>query len=237
MKKKKLFIIGWIAILVIVIFMLLFPIGTGIIRLGIVLGLIFLWISGICLFWRTIYLRVLLIIIALLVAAIILVPGHKANTKQLQDEYVHALLGYENVRYIWGGENKIGIDCSGLVREGFVGANLKVGIKNLNPKLIRRAFFIWWYDCSAAALGNSYKEMTTLVLKATSMEELDYSNIIPGDIIVAEKGFHTFAYIGNKTWLEANPDNRKTLKKSSEEKSKEWKDIPLRIVRWSELGE
>jgi len=235
-KKQRFFIIGWISLLVIVITMLIFPIGIGILRLGIIFGFILLWSIGIGLFWEKIYLRVIFLSIAMLVAIITIIPGHNANPKQLQEEYIHSLLGYENVRYIWGGENKLGIDCSGLVREGFVSANIKVGIKTLNPRLIRRAFFVWWYDCSADALGKNYKEMTTLVLKANSMDELDYSNIKPGDIIVAAKGFHTFAYIGDKVWLEANPDNGKTLKKSSEVKAKEWKGVPLKIVLWSELN-
>ena len=78
-------------------------------------------------------------------------------------------------------------------------------------------------------------ELTALVLKYTSMDELDYKNIMLGDIIVAEKGFHTFAYIGNKTWIEANPDTARTLKISSDKKAKEWKGIPIKLVRWSEL--
>jgi hypothetical protein len=234
-KKQKLFIIAWITLLVIVISMLILPVGTGIIRLCIIFGLILLWSSGIYLFWRTIYLRALFLVIAIVVLLIILIPGHKDNSKQLQNEYVYSLLGYENVRYIWGGENKIGIDCSGLVREGFINANFKVGVKTLNPMLIRRAFFIWWYDCSADALGNSYRQMTTLVLKARSMDELVYNDIMPGDIIVAEKGFHTFAYIGDNTWIEANPNKGKTVKVSSDEKAMEWKDIPIRLMRWSEL--
>jgi hypothetical protein len=236
MKKQKIFTISWISLFVIVITILIFPIGIGILRLGIILGFILLLSSGIYLFWRTIYLTILFLLITIVIFMITLIPGHKENPKQLQNEYVYSLLEYENVRYIWGGENKIGIDCSGLVREGFINANLKVGVQTLNPKLIRRAFFIWWYDCSADALGNSYRQMTTLVSKAQSMDELDYNSIMPGDIIVAEKGFHTFAYLGNNTWIEADPDKGKTITVSSEKKAKEWKGIPIKVVRWSELA-
>lgn len=235
MKRKRLFITVWVALWVILLTMLIFPVSIGFIRLSIILGFILLWSSGIYLFWRNVYLRVLFLLIAIVVLTIIIIPGKKANSKQLQNEYVNSLLAYENVRYIWGGENKIGIDCSGLVREGFINANLKIGVKTLNPRLIRRAFFIWWYDCSAEALGNNYRQMTTLVLKSREMDELDYNNIIPGDIIVAETGFHTFAYIGNNTWIEANPDKGKTVRITSDEKAKEWADIPIRVVRWSEL--
>jgi hypothetical protein len=236
MKKQKRIIISWLSLLVIVIILLILPAGSGILRLGIVLGFIVLLSSGIYLFWRKIFLRWLFLSITTVILMIILIPGHKGNPKQLQDEYVHSLLQYENVKYIWGGENKMGIDCSGLVREGFINANLKVGVKTLNPKLIRRAFFIWWYDCSADALGNSYRQMTTLVLKFQSMNELDYNNIMPGDIIVAEKGFHTFAYIGNNTWIEADPGKGKTITVSSEKKAAEWKGVPIKVLRWSELS-
>jgi hypothetical protein len=35
---------------------------------------------------------------------------------RLRQNYIKALLGYEDVKYVWGGENSFGIDCSGLVR-------------------------------------------------------------------------------------------------------------------------
>lgn len=236
MKKRKILIILWISLFFIVITMFVFPISIGLTRLGIVVGFILLLCGGSYLFWRTIYLRILFLLITMVILTIIFVPGHNENPKQLQNEYVQSLLEYENVRYIWGGENKIGIDCSGLVREGFINANIKIGVKTLNPKLIKRAFFIWWYDCSADALGKSYKQMTKLVFKSQSMDELDYNNIMQGDIIVPEKGFHTFAYIGNNTWIEANPDKGKTVTISSEKRSKEWKNIPIKVLRWSELS-
>jgi hypothetical protein len=233
-KKQNFFIIIWILLLVVEVIMVIFPIGTGLIRLGVVLDFVLLLSSGLYLFWRNNYLRLCFLLIGIIILLVIIIPGHNDNSKQLQNEYVHSLLEYENVRYVWGGENKIGIDCSGLVREGFIDANLKLGAKTLNPKLLRRAFFIWWYDCSADALGDSYRKMTILILKAQSMDELDYNNIELGDMIVAEKGFHIFAYIGDNTWIEANPDKGKTVKVSATEKAKAWKGIPIKLIRWSE---
>ncbi len=35
---------------------------------------------------------------------------------------------YQGVRYVWGGEGLLGIDCSGLVRKGLVWSQLNLGI-------------------------------------------------------------------------------------------------------------
>ena len=235
MKKESILKLIWLALFVGVLIMIIFPISFGFIRLGIVIGLVTLLISGTYLFWQNIFTRVVFGAIGLIVLCIAFLPGSNANTETLRNAYVESLQGYEGVKYIWGGENKIGIDCAALVREAYVDANIKVGVKTLNPKLVRNAFFVWWNDCGADALGNSYKGMTKLLFRAKSMDELDYSTIIPGDIIVAEKGFHTFAYIGSNTYIEADPVKGKVVKVASSAKSKNWKDVPIKLMRWSDF--
>ncbi len=50
---------------------------------------------------------------------------------------------YQGVRYVWGGEGLLGIDCSGLVRKGLVWSQLNLGIRTLNGKPIRDAIGLW----------------------------------------------------------------------------------------------
>ena len=121
------------------------------------------------------------------------------------------------------------------MREGYIDANLKTGLKDANPRMIRRALYIWWNDCAADALGDGYKGMTKLVQRADSMEELDPAQTMPGDIIVPESGFHTFVYLGDGDWIEADPEKGKVLRINNADRSREWRDIPVKLLRWSEL--
>lgn len=235
LKKEKWFVIIWLFLAIAIAAMIVFPIGLKIIRLGIVLGIVLLLGSGIYFFWKNKVVRFILILVVGIIGLVMLIPGNDGNAENLRATYVSTLEKYEGVKYTWGGENKLGIDCAALVREGYIHANAKIGIKTLNPKLIKRAFFIWWNDCSADALGKEYKGMTTLIIRLDSMKSLDYTTIKQGDIIVAEKGFHTFVYIGDRLWLEANPEKGKVIKVTSELKEKEWASVPIKLMRWRNL--
>ncbi|MFN2599036.1 MAG: NlpC/P60 family protein, partial [Pyrinomonadaceae bacterium] len=47
--------------------------------------------------------------------------------------YIASLESYEGTRYVWGGENSRGIDCSGLVRRGLINADFHEGVVTANP--------------------------------------------------------------------------------------------------------
>ncbi|MBD2295408.1 C40 family peptidase [Anabaena sphaerica FACHB-251] len=132
--------------------------------------------------------------------------------------------------YLWGGENKLGIDCSGLVRQGLVGANLKYGLLSLNPQLIREGISIWFFDASAEALASEYRNKTKVIMKANSINELDHEKIQPGDIAVTQDGTHTLAYIGNQTWIEADPNYLKVIQLQVSDKNNPWFNVPIYIV-------
>jgi cell wall-associated NlpC family hydrolase len=200
-----------------------------------IFGSAVLWLGGLYVFRRSALYKAFFIISSITALFILLAPGSSGNAESVRNAYVDSLLGYEGVRYIGGGENWLGIDCSGLVREGYIGANIKVGLETINPRLLRRAASVWWYDCAADALGNGYKGMTGLVMPADSMDKLDYKIIEPGDIIVPENGSHTFVYIGGDTWLEADPAKGGVVRISTADRAREWSDIPVRLMRWSDL--
>ncbi len=63
--------------------------------------------------------------------------------------YVGNLKRYQGTRYLWGGENFIGIDCSGLIRRAIMDSYRDYGIRTLNGKLLRELLYLWWYDTSA----------------------------------------------------------------------------------------
>lgn len=232
MKGKRQAIQIWFAMLVVVICMILFPVWWGFIRLGIILGVAFLWLGAIYIVWNHKVARILFVIATLLSTAIFL-PGNNGDPDKIMAVYAEKLKTYEGVRYIWGGKNSRGIDCAGLVRKGYIDANVAMGIETGNPKLLRRAFFVWWYDCAADALGNEYRNMTTKVIDASSLDDLR-DRLQPGDLVVGlPDGFHVLAYLGNNQWIEADPTPGKVVTISTTEKSKLWEGIPVRLVRWN----
>ena len=222
----------WLAILLIVSFLVLFPVWWGFIRLGIVLGVVFLWFGALYIMWNYKFIRILMIILTLSATAIFL-PGNNGDPDKIREMYIEKLEMYEGVRYVWGGKNSRGIDCAGLVRKGYIDANVSLGIQTGNPKLLRRAFFIWWYDCAADALGNEYRNMTTKIIDAGNIKELE-GLLQPGDLVVGlPDGFHVLAYLGNGHWIEADPAPGKVVTVTSMQKAVQWEGVPVRLVRWN----
>src|SRR5690606_30747471 len=97
----------------------------------------------------------------------------------LREEYLSAMRGYGGVTYHWGGENARGIDCSGLIRRGMMNAMFARVVRTFDGGLLRSAIDLWWNDCSARALGEGYRSLTTHVADTRSLNELDHSLITP----------------------------------------------------------
>lgn len=162
-------------------------------------------------------------------------PGKPIEAKNLRLTYLKSLRSYESTHYVWGGENKLGIDCSGLVRAGFIKANFEEGLKTFNPKLVRSAASLWWYDCSAKSLGEQYRGLTKKIIYSTGINSLDHSQILPGDMAVTIDGMHVLAFLGGDEWIEADPTFGKVVIVKAPSKDNPWLNEPVQIVRWTEL--
>jgi hypothetical protein len=163
------------------------------------------------------------------------IPGGALDPQRLREEYVEALKRYDGTRYIWGGENRLGIDCSGLVRNGLIDANVRVGLRTGNPRLIRTALGMWWDDCSAKALRDSYRAFTVPLFRAESINSITNTLLMPGDIAVTANGVHVLAYLGGQMWIQADPSVMKT---SVVEVPSEtfWFSVPVHVMRWTQLS-
>ena len=67
-----------------------------------------------------------------------------------------------------------------------------------------------------------------------SLNIIDYTRTLPGDLAITKTGEHVLAYIGYYTWIEADPNSMRVVTMASPSKSV-WFDQPMRIVRWRQL--
>ncbi len=194
-----------------------------------------IWMGALYLFWRQKIIRFACLFFALFLSALTLLPGRPIDAIALRKAYIAELNQYEGTRYIWGGENKNGIDCSGLVRQGLIRANFKQGLLSFNPVLIRTGLDMWWHDAGADALRDEYRNYTKKGQKYDSINKLDHSTIQPGDMAVTADGEHILAYVGEKTWIEADPGYLKVMKVKIPEPENIWFNVPVYVLQWRQL--
>jgi cell wall-associated NlpC family hydrolase len=165
----------------------------------------------------------------------VLLPGRNSDPEVVRKEYVRQILKYEGTPYVYGGEDRRGIDCSGLVRCGLLNANFICGISTLNSSLIREGIFLWWHDASAKELKEGYRNKTSPLFTAAGLGEIDYALMKPGDLAIKADGTHVLVFIGERTWMEADPDKMVVTKFTVTEQNKANYNSPIQIVRWKQL--
>jgi hypothetical protein len=226
----------WLLLWCVLIAAHLYPIRDSQSRSIIVGTLFLLWIGALWLSWPKKPLRWACLALLFIAALIFGLPG-RDDPQALRDHYVRALHSYENTPYVWGGETHRGIDCSGLLRAALIDANRQHGARTLNPRLLRAAATYWLRDCSAMAMRDEYRGWTRLLFTTPSLNELDHSRLLPGDIAVTEGGGHCLAYLGNKTWIEADPNalyGDKVIKVTVPTKNA-WFSVLMHIMRWRQM--
>ena len=196
---------AWYFLCVFVVVLLLFPIRNEVIRIALMAGASGVWAVALVLFGKRPPVLVTCLFAALVPTALLLLPGRSVNADALRYAYVTALRSYAGTPYVWGGETRTGIDCSGLVRQGMVQAEMSEGLRTGNGALLRDALYLWWDDCSARALGEEYHGRTIVQRKVSRLNFADYSALRKGDLAVIGDGVHVLAYIADQTWIQADP--------------------------------
>ncbi len=179
--------------------------------------------------------RICVALTSTVVALIFVWPARPANSPELSRAYVASMRNYLGTRYVWGGENGRGIDCSGLMRRGLVDALLSEGWTTKNPSLWREAATVWWRDCSALEMKRGYGNRIKQRFEADNLNEIDTSRLQPGDLAVLQNGVHVLAFAGEKTWIQADPNlvngGDKVILTMAPSKNG-WFHQPVVICRW-----
>jgi hypothetical protein len=227
----------WLAALGLLIAVVLFPVSNRLTRGASLALLCVVWFGGIVLCWRFRWLRNSLIASTLIGLVFISLPARDLPpSESLRTDYVAALRRFEGTQYVWGGESRRGIDCSGLVRCGLMEATFRRGIHNLDPGLVRYALSLWWNDCTAKVLGEGNGGATADILDIPSINQLDHGKVLPGDLAVTANGIHIMAYLGDEKWIEADPSIMRVIQVSVPSADNAWFSTPMKIVRWRLLS-
>lgn len=212
------------------------PVSSRIVRIT-SLGLAAaLWLALLALLRRRPRLRVTALLLTLAVVGLPLLPSRNTSADDLREGYIQSLSRFEGVRYVWGGENGWGIDCSGLVRQGLIRANLRLGLRRLDGKLLREAAWLWWHDTTARGLRELYPSLgrSRVLFDAPSINAADHSVLRPGDFAVSADGTHTLVYVGDSCWLEACPIEH-CVARTRIPSDHGWFPAPVTLMRWTQL--
>lgn len=226
---------AWRVSALLLIVLIAFPINRGVFRCAVIGLVAVVWLGGIILTWRRRWISLVILGLGAAVILFVLTPGGAYDPNDLREEYVRSLSRFEGARYCWGGENRLGIDCSGLVRWGLINACLREGVTTGRPILVRRAIFLWWNDCSADALKNGCYDTTRYINTEKSVNDIDTTHILPGDCAVTVDGVHVMAYLGDGEWIEADPDLHRVYRTRVPDTGNRWFSLPVTVVRWSLL--
>ena len=212
------------------------PVNSRILKI-VFLGCVFgAWVGFAILTWKRKPLRVVALILPLLAALPFILPVGKFDKDELRQNYVRRMGELEGTKYYWGGESSRGIDCSGLPRRALRDALLVYGFVHLNGGAFRSYLEQWWFDASAKALGEGYRDYTSPIGTNGTIREMDYRGLIPGDLAVTTNGVHILAYAGEGQWIQADPGIGSVVTLDGRTDDNSWFRTPVTTHRWQLLA-
>jgi len=211
------------------------PVNSMILRLAFLGCVVGAWIGYTILTWKRRPLRVTALILPLLAAIPFILPGGKIDANELRQDYVRRMAKFEGTKYFWGGESSRGIDCSGLPRRALRDALLAYGVQHFNGLAFRDYVEQWWFDASAKALSEGYRDYTSPVGITGTIQKMDYSGLAPGDLAVTTSGVHVLAYAGGGRWIQADPGVGAVVTLDGRTGDSGWFLTPVTLHRWQIL--
>lgn len=228
-RNKRIAIFLFCAVVAVSGFACVWPINSGVTRLLTIGGAACAWGCVVGFVWKRKRLRnAVLVFSGVAILCVAVYPAREVDTAKLRARYVRHLRGYEGVAYVWGGEGRFGIDCSGLPRAALQRAQRDVGLRTLNFGLVRSAMSGWWFDASARALAEGYRNYAANVAETL---------LAPGDLAITTDGVHVMVYLGPDEWIHADPESGRVVIEAPSRSSNPWLARPVRFYRWRALAE
>lgn len=215
---------------------MLCPINSLLSRLALLAGLgaVYAWIVRVC--WRRYRaLRYGILAVPVALGLLTVMPGRPVDAERLRSQYITALRSCEGRRYVWGGEGRLGIDCSGLARRAWRDALLAEYAYTFNGSLLRGILEHWWFDASARALGQGYRGYTVPTGRRGVIRAMSYTELKPGDLAVTDSGLHVLVFVGDEDWIQATIPPGRVIVQDGRRGRSSWFDKPVTICRWSLL--
>ncbi len=234
MLRKLCWLGGVIGIMGIVV-LLLRPYHDGALRYGLPISILCLWSILLISLWSRRRMRRLLLILPLAAILPFVLPGKPMDRLALRAGYVEGLRSFEGAVYVWGGESRSGIDCSGLPRRALRDALFHQGVTGMNGDALREWARQWWFDTSARAMGEGYRGFTRAVGIFGPLRKLDFTQLEPGDLAITADGRHVMVHLENGNWIQADPGPGKVEISNPETDPRGWFDSEVFVWRWSIL--
>jgi hypothetical protein len=208
------------------------PVADKLQRLALPGASVGIWLGCLLVLRQRKFIRNILLLLPVLPVVLFSLPGRQTGVEEIRADYVKRLTGFEGTRYFWGGESHRGIDCSGLPRRALQDTLLADGLRHFNGRSLRMFFEQWWFDTSARALGEGYREFTIPLKTSGTIRGMSYSDLQPGDLAVTADGVHIIAYLGGDSWIQSDPGAGKVVILSGRTSDNSWFTIPVTTHRW-----
>ncbi|BCU75667.1 NlpC/P60 family protein [Luteolibacter sp. LG18] len=222
-RLRRLLFIGLLAALVA---LMVWPYHDGALRFGLPLACLGVW-GALLWFARRSKWGWLTWVLPALVTIPFFLPSRPVGRAELREDYIAAMKRYEGVRYLWGGEGRSGIDCSGLPRRAMRDALLRQGWRHGNGAAFREWADQWWHDASAKALGEGYRGLTRPLGISGTVRTVKAAGLMPGDLAITRDGRHVMVYFGGGSWISADPGAGKVVIEDPVKASNPWFDAPV----------
>jgi hypothetical protein len=233
--NRRLIIVAWLASIAAVPALALYPIEGRVTKAALLLSLLAALALPLLL-WPRWQVRTIVLICLASPLVMLALPGRSYSRAALRASSVDVLRSFDGTRYVWGGEGRSGIDCSGLVRQALIRSSLKEGLSSMDGDLVRLAAALWWFDTSARSLRDGYRDQTTFLLEAPTTNAVPTELLAPGDFAVTSDGVHVLAYLGESRWIEADPTLGRVVTLDTPT-TNPWFARPVHIMRWKALTE